>query len=173
MNAKPVYPPATSVPTKAATAKGATAKGAVRPIATNRKAFFNLDVEYTLEAGLSLVGTEVKSLRGGHCLLQGAHVRVIDEQAFLFGLTIREYAWAHQFNHQAGRPRRLLLHAKEIEQLAHDLRSKGTTAVLAKVYWSGSRVKAEIAVGVGRKEHDKRDAIKDRETKRDLARVKR
>ncbi len=144
---------------------------APRPIATNKKAFHDLAVEYTLEAGVVLVGSEVKSLRAGHCLVQGAHVRVVDGQAQLFGLTIREYAWAHQFNHEAARPRRLLLHKREIERLGRDLQAKGTTAVLARLVWVGSRVKAEIAIGTGKKAHDKRDAIKERESKRDIARA--
>jgi len=144
---------------------------APRPIATNKKAFHDLAVDYTLEAGLVLVGSEVKSLRAGHCLVQGAHARVVNGEAMLFGLTIREYAWSHQFNHEAARPRKLLLHRREIDRLGRELQAKGTTAVLARLVWVGSRVKAEIAVGSGKKAHDKRDAIKERESKRDIARA--
>lgn len=144
-----------------------------RPIATNRKAHFDFEVEYELEAGMVLVGSEVKSLRAGHCLLQGAHVRVVGGEAQLFGLTIREYAWAHRFNHEAGRPRKLLLNRREIDKLERDLQAKGCTAVLGQLYWVGSKVKAEILVGTGRKAHDKRHAIKDRESRRELRQVKR
>ena len=158
--------PGKSVPPK-------SADPVVRAIATNKKALFNLEVDYTLEAGISLVGSEVKSLRGGCVLIQGAHVRVLDAQAMLFGLTINEYGFANRFNHVPDRPRRLLLHANEIERLGRELQAKGCTAVLSRLYWVGSKVKVEIAVGVGRKEHDKRHAIRDRESKRELSRVKR
>ena len=145
----------------------------VRAIANNKKAVFGLEVDYTLEAGIALAGSEVKSLRGGKCLIQGAHVRVVDGEAMLFGLTINEYVFANRNNHLPDRPRRLLLHAHEIERLGRELQAKGSAAILAKLYWVGSRVKVEIAVGTGRKDHDKRHAIRDRESKRELARVKR
>jgi len=153
--------------------KAAAKADAVRAIATNKKALFDIEVDYTLEAGIALCGSEVKSLRGGRCLVQGAHVRIVGGEALLFGLTIAEYSFANRFNHEPARARRLLLHAREIAKLQRDLHTRGATAVLVRLYWRGSRVKAEIAVGTGRKAHDKRHAIAERESKREIARARR
>ncbi|MSP91954.1 MAG: SsrA-binding protein SmpB [Myxococcales bacterium] len=142
-----------------------------RVIATNRKALHEYAIEETLEAGIVLQGSEVKVLRAGKCTLTGAHVRVVGGVAQVMGLQIPEYPWAHQFNHAVERPRRLLLHAHEIEKLGVELRRKGTACVVTKLYWKGAKVKLELALGVGRKDHDKRAAIHDREAKRDIARA--
>lgn len=141
-----------------------------RPIADNRKARHDYEVLDVLEAGIELVGSEVKSLRAGKVQVNGAHARVIDGQAMLLGVHIAEYPYSHQFNHDPERPRRLLLHASEIARLHESLRQQGLAAPLLRLYFSGSRIKAEIAIGRGRKAHDKRDAIRDRESKREIAR---
>jgi SsrA-binding protein len=146
-------------------------KGENRPVATNKKVSYELEVEDRWEAGIVLTGSEVKVLRQGKCVLQGAHARVIGHEAFAIGIQIPEYPWSHQFNHDPTRQRKLLLHAREILKLEQALKSKGTTAVISRVYFVGSRVKVEVSVGTGKKLHDKRDSLKEKQAKRDLARV--
>jgi SsrA-binding protein len=145
----------------------------IRPVASNRKAHHELEVDDTLEAGIQLTGSEVKVLRSGRCVLQGAHVRVVGGEAMLFGLQIPEYPWAHHFGHEPDRPRRLLLHKREIAKLATALRQKGCTCLASRVYFRGARVKIELLVGTGKKLHDKRDSLKERDAKREMARAKR
>ena len=151
-----------------------SAKGEeIRLIASNKKAFFDLEVDYTVEAGIALVGSEVKSIRGGKVVLSGAHVRVVGEEAFVFGMTIQAYVFAHQFGHEPDGPRKLLLHRREIERLKRDTQQKGVTAVVTRIYFRGARIKLEFAVGSGKKDHDKRQSIKSREAAREMARAKR
>lgn len=145
-------------------------KDGIKIVASNKKAELDYEISDKLEAGLVLRGTEVKMLRASKCVISSAHVRIVGEEALLFGMQIPEYPWAHQFNHEPDRSRKLLLHKREIEKLRDALHAKGAAVVALKVYFSGSRVKVEIAVGIGRKAHDRRDAIKDREMKREVAR---
>lgn len=154
-------------------AKGAAKGDELRVIASNKKAFFDLEVDYKLEAGVALVGSEVKSIRGGKVVLSGAHVRVVGDEAFVFGMTIQAYVFAHQFGHEPEGPRKLLLHRREIDRLRRDTQQKGVTAVVTRIYFRGARIKIEFAVGTGKKEHDKRHSIKDREASREMARAKR
>jgi SsrA-binding protein len=149
------------------------ASAETRAIATHRKAGFDLEIERTYEAGIVLCGSEVKSLRAGRVLLAGAHVRIVGSEAMVFGLTIHEYAYAHHFGHEALAPRKLLLHRHEIDRLARDLQQKGATALVSRIYWRGARVKLEIAVGTGKKVHDKRHALKAADAQREMARAKR
>ncbi len=142
----------------------------LRMIADNRKARHDYEVLDTYEAGIVLTGSEVKSLRAGKVQVAGAHVRIINGEAFLVGVHIAEYAFAHQFNHDPERARKLLLHGREIARIETRLREQGLAAPLLRLYFRGSRIKAEFAVARGRKAHDKRHAIKDREAKRDIAR---
>lgn len=151
----------------------ASGTGEVRVIASNRKVQHDMDIDRHLEAGIVLQGSEVKSLRLGRVLIAGAHVRVVGGEASVFGLTIHEYPYAHHFCHEPGGPRKLLLHAHEIAKLDRDLQQRGSTAVIARIYWRGARVKLDIAVGTGRKSHDKRQAIKEADAKRDMQRAKR
>ena len=145
-------------------------KDGIKVVASNKKAELDYEISEKLEAGLVLRGSEVKMLRASKCVISGAHVRVVDGEALLFGMQIPEYPWSHQFNHDPDRSRKLLLHKRQIEKLGAALHAKGSAVVALKVYFSGARVKVEIAVGVGRKQHDRRDAIKDREMKREVAR---
>lgn len=145
--------------------------GEQRPIATNRKAYHDYAIEDTMEAGVALRGSEVKVLRAGKCVLIGAHVRVVGGNAVLFGLSIPEYPWSHQFNHVPERERRLLLHKHQIEKLHAELRQKGTSCVVLRVYWVGDKVKVEIGLGAGKKQHDKRATLKDKDAKREIARA--
>ena len=145
-------------------------KEGFRLIASNRKAELDYAISERLEAGVALHGSEVKVLRAGKCVLTAAHVRVVRDEALLFGMQIPEYPWSHQFNHEPERPRRLLLHKREIAHLRAALEAKGAAVVATRVYFKGARVKIELAIGSGRKDHDRRDAIKDREMKREIAR---
>ena len=146
-------------------------KDGIRIIASNRKAYHDYSIEETWEAGIVLDGGEVKMLRAQKCVLPGAHVRVLRGEAFLHGMSIPEYPWAHQFASVPDRPRKLLLHQREILKIEHALKSKGTSCVVTKVYFKGAKVKVEIALGTGKKEHDKRENVKEKEAKREVARV--
>ncbi len=148
-------------------------KEGFRLVASFKKAELDYEIDERLEAGIQLHGSEVKVLRAGKCVISGAHVRVVGGEALLFGMQIPEYPWSHQFNHEPDRPRKLLLHKREIERLADALQAKGSACVPIRVYFQGSKVKIELAVGTGRKHHDRRDAIKDREMKREISRVHR
>ena len=150
-----------------------SAETEIRLVASNRKAQHELEVSQTLEAGIQLTGSEVKVLRSGRCVLQGAHVRVVAGEAMLFGVQIHEYPWAHHFGHTPDRPRRLLLHKREIAKLEAELRQKGSTCLASRLYFRGARVKVELLVGTGKKLHDKRDSLKERDAKREMARAKR
>lgn len=148
-----------------------TDKDGIRIIATNKKAFHDLEITDKFEAGIQLTGSEVKVLRSGKCVLQGAHVRVVGGEAMVLSMSIPEYPWAHQFGHETDRARRLLLHRREIDRLSDELRSKGTACVVIRVYFKGARVKLELGLGSGKKEHDKRASVKEREAKREIARA--
>lgn len=143
---------------------------ATRVLADNRRARHDFEILETFEAGIVLVGSEVKSLRAGKVQVNGANVRVVNGQAFLLGVHIAEYPFSHQFNHDVERQRVLLLHGREIERIEHRLREKGLAAPLLRLYFKGSYIKAEFALGRGRRDHDKRHAIKEREAVRDIAR---
>ncbi len=159
---------------KPSSAAKSSAKGdEIRVIASNKKAFFDLAVDYTVEAGIALVGSEVKSIRGGKVVLSGAHVRVVGEEAFVFGMTIQTYVFAHQFGHEPDGPRKLLMHRREIDRLKRDTQQKGVTAVVTRIYFRGPRIKIEFVIGTGKKDHDKRQSIKTREATREMARAKR
>ncbi|MFZ4579668.1 MAG: SsrA-binding protein SmpB [Myxococcota bacterium] len=142
-------------------------------IASNRKAFHDYEIDERFEAGLQLTGSEVKVLRAGKCTLTGAHVRVVSGEAWVFGLTIPEYPWSHQFNHEPARQRKLLLHGKEIFKIEERLKSKGSAAVILKLYFKGSLIKAEVGLGTGKKLYDKRHDLKEKDDKREIARATR
>lgn len=148
-------------------------KDGFRLIASFKKAELDYEIDERLEAGIQLHGSEVKVLRAGKCVISAAHVRVVDGEALIFGMQIPEYPWSHQFNHVPDRSRRLLLHKREIEKLKVALEAKGAACVPLRVYFLGAHVKLELAIGTGRKQHDRRDAIKDREMKREISRVHR
>jgi SsrA-binding protein len=142
----------------------------IRMIADNRKARHDYEILDRYEAGIVLLGSEVKSLRAGKVQVAGAHVRVIGGEAFLLGMHIAEYAFSHQFNHEPERQRKLLLHAREIDKIGIKLREQGLAAPLLRVYFRGRHIKVEFGIGRGRKGHDKRHALKERDAKREVAR---
>jgi len=144
----------------------------VRPIAANRRARREYEILDTLEVGLVLVGSEVKSLRDGKASLIDAHVRFRDGEAWLIDLHIAQYPQAgpHQ-NHEPKRARKLLLKRREMDKLRRRVQEKGLAVVPLRLYFKGAWVKAELAVGRGRKLHDKREAMKERQDKRDAQRA--
>jgi SsrA-binding protein len=156
--------------------KGAAAdsRPAVRPIAENRKARHRFDVLETLECGIVLQGSEVKSLRNGKISLDEAYGRVRDGEMWLVGCDIPEYTQATIWNHQPKRPRKLLVHSRELRKFAGQAHEKGLTLVPLKVYFNERGI-AKIQMGLcrGRKLQDKREALKKAAVQRDLQRAMR
>ena len=142
----------------------------VKVVATNRKARFEYFLLENYEAGLALQGSEIKSIRAGQVSLAEAYVRVEGRQAWLMEAHIAPYAQANRYNHDPKRPRRLLLHRKELRDLWDAVRQKGVTIVPTRVYLKEGRAKLEIAIAKGKKLHDKRQAIAQREAEREMER---
>ncbi|MGD8406115.1 MAG: SsrA-binding protein SmpB [Anaerolineales bacterium] len=142
----------------------------VKVVATNRKAKFEYFLIETFEAGISLQGSEIKSIRAGQISLKEAYVQTDGEQAWLMSAHVAPYEQASRFNHDPVRPRRLLLHKREIRQLWDSVRQKGMTIIPTRVYLKDGRAKVEIALAKGKKSYDKREAIKKRDRARDSAR---
>jgi SsrA-binding protein len=141
-------------------------------VAQNRKARHNYFIEETFEAGLALTGTEVKSLRGGRSSIAESYVTEDGGEAWLVNADIPEYASGNRFNHERKRPRKLLLHKKQINTLIGAIQREGRTVVPLQVYFNEKgRAKVEIALVTGKQAHDKRQAIKDRDWKRQRARL--
>ncbi len=141
-------------------------------IAENRRARFDYFLEQTFEAGLSLTGSEVKSLRNGRANIAESYAAVEGDQIMLVNADIPPYAQANRFNHEPRRPRKLLLHRKEIERLIGAVQRDGRTLVPTKLYWNDKGMaKLEIALAKGKKAHDKREAAAERDWQRDKARL--
>mgnify|MGYP001767292962 CR=1 FL=1 len=136
-------------------------------LATNRKARFEYFLFELFEAGLALQGTEIKSVRAGQVSLAEAYVQVDGNNAFLMEAHIAPYEQASRYNHDPRRPRRLLLHKRELRQLRNSVRQKGMTIVPTRVYLKDGRAKLEIALARGKKLHDKREAIAKRDEERE------
>jgi len=141
--------------------------------ATNRKARHDYTIETTWEAGLILVGSEVKSLREGQANLGDGYVMARRGELWLLNVHIQEYAHANRFNHEPMRPRKLLLNAREIDDIIRQIDEKNRVCVPLRLYFKEGRAKVEIATGVGKKLHDKRDSIKERDAEREMLRLKR
>ncbi|MCJ7584873.1 MAG: SsrA-binding protein SmpB [Anaerolineales bacterium] len=142
----------------------------IKVVATNRKARFEYFLLEHYEAGLALQGSEIKSIRAGQVSLAEAYVRVEGRQAWLMEAHIAPYAQANRYNHDPKRPRRLLLHRKELRDLWDAVRQKGVTIVPTRVYLKEGRAKLEIAIAKGKKLHDKRQALAQREAEREMER---
>jgi SsrA-binding protein len=141
-------------------------------VAENRRARFEYFVEDTFEAGIALTGTEVKSLRFGEGSIAEAYAEVRDEQAWLVNANIPEFSHGNRFNHEPKRPRKLLLHEREINKLHGAVARDGMTLVPLSVYFnSRGRAKVELALARGKKAHDKRDTIRERDWKREQGRL--
>ena len=142
-----------------------------KPIADNRNARRLYEFVETLEAGLALQGAEVKSLRAGHVSFKDGYVDFKDGEAFLVGVHITPYDKTSEFDRpDPERPRKLLLHRREIERLQAKVEQKGLTVIPARLYFTRGRVKLEIALAKGKKLHDRRDDLKQKDIARDTAR---
>ncbi|MEX0592227.1 MAG: SsrA-binding protein SmpB [Nitriliruptoraceae bacterium] len=141
-------------------------------IVSNRRARFDYHLDDRYEAGLELVGTEVKSLRGGKGSLAEAWVKVDrDGEAWLMQAHIPEYEYGNRNNHDPVRPRKLLLRRREIDELAHEVGAKGVTLVPTRLYFRNGRAKLEFAVGKGKNVADKRQTSKERDARREMERA--
>ncbi len=145
-------------------------KPTIRTIVSNRKARFEFEILDTVEAGIVLRGTEVKSIREGHISLQESYATAHGEELWLEGCTIQPYSQGNINNHEPTRPRKLLLHKREIRKLIQRVAEKGLTLVPLAMYFKDSRLKVEIAVARGKKLYDKRDSIKKRDNQRSAQR---
>ena len=151
-------------------AKRGKRKTAPGDIATNRQASFRYEFLEKLECGLVLTGTEVKSLRGGKAQLKDGYAQVQNGEVWLHNVHIPPYAPATRENHEPERPRKLLMHKREIERLIGKTRERGLTIVPTRIYFKGARAKVELALARGKDVGDKRQAIKERDMKRELER---
>jgi SsrA-binding protein len=141
-------------------------------VAENRRARFDYFIEETFEAGIALSGTEVKSLRFGEGSITESYAEVQGNECWLINANIPEFSHGNRFNHEPKRPRKLLLHAREIEKFVGAVERKGMTLVPLSVYFNArGRAKVELALAKGKQTHDKRQSIKERDWKRDKARL--
>lgn len=145
----------------------------IEVVARNRKARFNYFIIETLEAGISLVGSEIKSIRNSAISIEEAYIRTDGKQAFLVNAHIAPYIEANRFNHEPTRERRLLLHKKEILMMYNEIKQKGMTIVPLQVYLKDGLAKLEIGIAKGKKLYDKREDIAKRDEERERARDRR
>ena len=145
-----------------------------RIVADNRAARYHYTIEDTLEAGIALTGTEVKSLRGGKATIGESYAGPSGSDLMLFNAYIPEYLEANRFNHDTKRPRRLLLHRRQINKLIGATQRQGYTVIPLKIYFNDKgRAKVELGLGKGKQLHDKRESVKQRDWQRDKARLMR
>ena len=145
-------------------------KESVKLIANNKKAYHDYFIEDTWEAGISLAGTEVKSLRMGKCSVKESFIRVENGEMVVYGMHISPYEKGNIFNKDPLRPRKLLLHKYEIHKIAGKIAEKGYTIVPLRVYFKGSLVKVEVGLARGKKLYDKRQDIAKKDAKREAER---
>lgn len=144
-----------------------------RLIAENRKAYHDFFIVERFEAGIALTGTEIKSIRMGRINLKDSFARVENGELFLYNVHISPYTHGNRYNHEPLRVRKLLLKKKEIMKLFGRTQEKGFSLVATKLYWSGDWAKVELGLAKGKKEYDKRDSIKERDSKREIDRAMR
>jgi SsrA-binding protein len=152
-------------------AKSKKRKVAPGDVASNRYASYRFDLIERLECGIVLEGTEVKALRNGGAQLKEGYALIRDDEVYLVSVHIPPYAPASRNNHDPERDRKLLLKRNQIDKLKAQTKEKGLTLVPTRMYFSGGRAKVEIALAKGKDRFDKREAIKERETKRDMDRA--
>jgi len=140
-------------------------------VAQNRKAFHDYSIEETVEAGIVLAGTEVKSLREGNANLKDSYVLVKGSEVFLLNCHISPYTHGNIMNHDPVRTRKLLLHKKEIERLQGKAAQKGYSLIPLKIYFKDSRAKVEVGLARGKKQYEKRETIKKRDAEREIERA--
>ena len=143
----------------------------IKTVATNRKAFHNYHIGDSYEAGIALTGSEIKSLRSGRVSLGDAYVRPEHGELWLYNAHIARYEASSYLSHEPKRPRKLLLHRKEIDSLTSKVSEKGLTLVPTRLYIKGHIAKVEIALAKGKRLYDKRESISRREVERELARA--
>lgn len=139
-------------------------------VTENRKARHRYEILDTLECGIVLHGSEVKSLRNGHVSLEESYARVKGGEVWLVGCDIQEYFEAHRMNHDQRRQRKLLMHRIQIQKFANQAHEKGLSLVPLKIYFKGGRAKLLLGLGKGKKMHDKRESLKKADSKRDMQR---
>ena len=144
---------------------------AVKTIAVNRKAYHDYNIEESVEAGLVLTGTEIKSVRAGRVNLRDAYARPENGELWLIGAHIAHYPGGNRYNHEPRRPRKLLLHRREIEEFGGAVMRKGLTLVPLKLYLKSGIAKLELGVARGKRMYDKRDAIAQRDAQRQVERA--
>ncbi|MBM3195245.1 MAG: SsrA-binding protein SmpB [Chlamydiae bacterium] len=142
-----------------------------KEIATNRQAFYNYEILDTFEAGIALRGTEVKSLRNGKCTIAESYVDLDNSLPVIKLMSIPPYAYGNIHNHEEKRVRKLLLHKEEILRIQKMIEQKGYTAIPLSIYFKKGLVKLRIGIGKGKKLHDKRGVIKERELSREAQRA--
>lgn len=143
----------------------------IKVVATNRKATHDFTIHERFEAGIVLVGSEVKSLREAKCVLHDGWAHVEGGEAWLEGMSINEYPWANRFNHETKRKRKLLLHKNEIEKLADKTRLRGFTLIPLSIYFKKGKVKVELGLATHKKQHDKRQDKKEQDARREMDRA--
>lgn len=142
-----------------------------KTVAENRKAKLNYEIIRTIEAGISLSGSEVKSLRQGRVNLKDSFARIENGEVYLYHMHISQYKYSSEGNYNPERPRKLLLHRNQIARLIGEVKEKGFTIIPLKVYFKGKWAKVELALAKGRKAYDKRELIKKREQERLIKRM--
>ena len=147
------------------------ARDGIRVIASNRKATHDFHIHERLEAGIALVGSEVKSLRDAKVTIADGWVEIRNGQAYVHGIQINEYAQANRWGHEVGRIRKLLLHKREIAKLGDKTQIRGYTLIPLSLYFKGSRVKVELALVTHKKQHDKRAATRAADDQREIERA--
>lgn len=145
-------------------------KDSFKLIANNKKAYHDFFVDETFEAGIELFGTEVKSIRQGHCSIKEAFIKENKGELFVWGMHINPYEKGNIFNKDPLRTRKLLMHKREIQRLAGKIAEKGFTLMPLKVYFKGARVKVEVGLCRGKKLYDKRADLAKKEQRRELER---
>jgi SsrA-binding protein len=142
-----------------------------RDITQNRRAFHDYHIDERFEAGLQLIGSEVKSLRDGRAQLKDSYARFVGDELYLIGAHIGAYAPSSQFGHEPERARKLLLHRREIDKMAGKVKERGYTLIPLRLYWVRGRAKVELGVARGKKAPDKREAIRERTERREIDRA--
>lgn len=144
----------------------------IKIVAQNRKARHDYTIEDEIEAGMVLLGTEVKSLRAGRANLKDSYGKITRGELWVLQMHISPYPFAHYDNHDPLRPRKLLLHKSELKRLETKIREKGISVIPLKVYFKNGKAKLSLGLARGKKKYDKREAIKEREMQREMDRVK-
>jgi SsrA-binding protein len=143
----------------------------IKNICRNKRAFHEYEIHDSLECGIVLTGTEVKSLRDGSSSLEDAYAKIEDDELWLIGSDIPEYAMGNRMNHKPKRPRKLLLHRRELASFAGKASQRGYTLVPLRMYFKNGKAKVEVAVASGKKLHDKREAMKQADAQREIRRA--